>query len=81
MVAKCYYCDDAVTNDDLTLIDGQWLRVCADCREFIKEFGANGIKVLEDAMVDNIVKSMKSGYRVVYRSKERSAVLIPDVYK
>ena len=80
-MAKCYYCSDEVTNDDLTEVDGQWIRVCKDCNEFIKEFGANGIRVLEDAMVDNIVKNMKAGYRVLYTSKERSAVLMPDVYK
>lgn len=80
-MAKCYYCKDEVTNDNLTEVDGGCVRVCKDCNEFIKEFGANGIKVLEDAIVDNIVRGMKSAYRVLYTSKERRAELMPDIYE
>ena len=38
-MAKCYYCTDEVTNDDLTEIDGACVRVCEDCRKFIDEYG------------------------------------------
>lgn len=40
-MAKCYYCGDEVTNDDLTEIDGTCVRICADCRDFIAQFGAD----------------------------------------
>lgn len=40
-MAKCYYCKDEVTNDDLTEIDGALERVCADCRDFIDHYGTN----------------------------------------
>lgn len=51
-MAKCYYCGDEVTNDDLTEIDGDWLRVCADCRDFIDHYGTallDGAWFSEDA--------------------------------
>lgn len=38
-MAKCYYCKDEVTNDDLTEIDGALVRVCADCQDFIDKYG------------------------------------------
>ena len=40
-MSKCFYCDDKTTDDDLTLVDGQWIRVCADCRDFIDKYGTD----------------------------------------
>ena len=43
-MAKCYYCGDEVTNDDLTEVDGQWIRVCADCWKFIGNYGTEDLE-------------------------------------
>ena len=65
-MAKCYYCGDEVTNDDLTEIDGTYVRVCADCREFIQQYGADELDHWVYAETD--VKEMKQFFR--YMAKE-----------
>ena len=58
-MAKCYYCGDEVSNDDLTELNGTFVRICADCRDFIKEYGT---APLEDDYTSDI-KATKQYYR------------------
>ena len=78
-MAKCYYCKDEVTNDDLTEIDGDWLRVCADCRNFIDNLGT---ELLDNACGDcEKVKRTKQWIRLhkEQMSKMKEAYLrMPD---
>lgn len=61
-MAKCYYCGDEVTNDDLTEIDGACVRVCADCQNFI---GNCGTELLDSACGNHEeVKRIKSWIRL-----------------
>lgn len=60
-MAKCYYCKDEVTNDDLTEIDGALVRVCADCQDFIKQFCKEALE--ECLYSEKSVKEMKEEYR------------------
>jgi hypothetical protein len=57
-MAKCYYCGDEVTNDDLIEIDGDWLRICPDCREFITDYGT---APLDDYTGDNTTVTVTKG--------------------
>ena len=68
-MAKCYYCDDEVTNDDFVELDGDWLRICPDCREFITDYGT---APLDDCTGD--IKAIKQYYR------ELNDKMLPNLY-
>ena len=60
-MAKCYYCGDEVSNDDLTELNGALVRICPDCQEFIKEYGT---KELDGWLWgEGDVKEFKQSYR------------------
>lgn len=62
-MSKCFYCDDKTTDDDLTLVDGQWIRVCADCRDFIEKYGTD---LLNNSVMPDEVKETKAYIRRKY---------------
>ena len=71
-MAKCYYCGDEVTNDDLVELDGGWLRICPDCREFITDYGTD--KLDEWLFGEGDVKEFKQLYRQYFAEKRDSCV-------
>ena len=66
-MAKCYYCGDEVSNDDFVELDGDWLRICPDCREFITDYGTD--KLDEWLFGEGDIKERKHMYRQYFDKK------------
>lgn len=53
-MAKCFYCELEINKDNLTEIDGGFLRVCDECQKFIQKYGVEWFEQQIDLHLGNV---------------------------